>query len=81
MSQAQDLVVVFSGTAAEALVIRVMLEGNGIAAYLEDETLGTMAPHYAAAGGAGAVKVTVMRGDFEAAKTLIENRGESGHEG
>jgi hypothetical protein len=50
---------VFAGSAAEAAMVRSLLESEGFTVYLDDERIGTMAPHIASAGGASAVKVMV----------------------
>lgn len=63
--------IVFAGSSAEAEVVRSFLESNGIATRLVDEHIGTVAPHLAAAGGAGAFKVVVEAGDAARAEGLL----------
>jgi hypothetical protein len=67
---------VFAGSSTEAALVRSFLESNGIAARLVEEHIGTMAPHLAAGGGAGAVKVVVETGDAVRAKELLADRGQ-----
>jgi hypothetical protein len=47
------------------------LKEYGIAARLQDEMMGTIAPWYVAPGGIDAVKVIVPRSDYERAKAII----------
>jgi hypothetical protein len=77
-----DTIVVFSGPVAEADMVKLYLEGHGLRVWLDDESLGTWAPHYAAGGGALAVKVRVNSADVTRANELVkqmneENQGES----
>ncbi|OWK45091.1 putative signal transducing protein [Fimbriiglobus ruber] len=74
MSSSASIVTIFSGSGIEASMVLSFLESNGIPARLEDEYTGTMAPHVAAGGGAGAVKVAVAAGDAAAAKELLAKR-------
>ncbi len=75
MSEPSSSVVVFAGSATEAAVARSFLESQGIAARLVEEHIGTMAPHLAAAGGAGAVKVAVAEDDGDRARKPLARRG------
>jgi hypothetical protein len=63
--------IVFAGSSTEAAFVRSLLETNGIATRLVDEHIGALAPHLAAAGGAGAVKVVVEGGDAARAEELL----------
>lgn len=63
--------IVFAGRPADAALIRGMLEDRGIPAELQDDMIGTMAPWYAAPGGAGAVKVVVADEHAQQARELI----------
>jgi Putative prokaryotic signal transducing protein len=74
MSSGVSTVTVFSGSGVEASMVLSFLESNGISARLEGEYVGTTAPHLAAAGGAGAVKVAVAAGDAASAKELLAER-------
>lgn len=74
-------VIVFSGSGIEASMVQLYLESSGIAAQLEDEHIGTMAPYLAAAGGAGAVKVAVAARDAASAKELLAKRRGGGTSG
>lgn len=49
-----------------------ILEISGIDSFLKDEVIGTIAPWYAAAGGAGAVKVEVAESDVDRARAVIK---------
>jgi putative signal transducing protein len=74
MAENLSSISVFAGSSAEAAIVRSFLESNGIAARLADEHIGTMAPHLAAGGGAGAVKVLVEGSDAARAKQLLAER-------
>jgi hypothetical protein len=72
MSRPDDLIVIFSSNIFEAELAKNELENNGIAAFLKDELLGTIAPWHSAPGGAGAVSITVARRDSEKARNIIQ---------
>jgi hypothetical protein len=74
MSERASSVTVFAGSATEAAMVRSYLESNGITVNLDNEHIGMMAPYIAAAGGAGAVKVTVASDDAARAKELLAER-------
>ena len=65
-------VIVFSGSIWKAELVKSILEDAEILTFLCDENTGTLAPWYAAPGGAGSVKVVVSSLDFERAKSIIE---------
>ena len=65
-------VIVFSGTAWEAGLVKSMLENDGIETFLKDEIRGTYAPWQVEAGGAGSVKVVVSSHDVENARIVNE---------
>ena len=65
-------VIVFSGSIWKAELVKSILEDAEILTFLWDENTGTLAPWYAAPGGAGSVKVVVSSLDFERAKSIIE---------
>ena len=67
-----DSSIIFSGPVAEADMIKLYLEGNGLSAWLDDESLGTCAPHIASAGGVMAVKVRVSSDDASRAIELLK---------
>lgn len=64
--------IIFSGNISEADFIRTFLQGHGIPAWLEDENIGTLAPHYASAGGVQAVKVVISPADVVIATELLK---------
>jgi len=41
-----DTAIVFSGPIAEADMVKLYLDGHGVSARLDDESVGTWAPHY-----------------------------------
>jgi hypothetical protein len=63
---------VYSGSIWEAELVKSLLESAEIEAFLKDENIGTIAPWYAAGGGAGSVKVVVSSADYEAARKIVE---------
>jgi hypothetical protein len=75
MSEPSSRVIVFAGSSTEAAIVQSFLESNGIAADLVDEHIGSVAPHVAAGGGAGAVKVAVADGDAVTARELLADVG------
>ncbi|WP_181305932.1 DUF2007 domain-containing protein [Rufibacter sp. XAAS-G3-1] len=64
-------VLVFSGNAMEANVVKSMLENANIPAFLQDQHIGSIAPWQVSAGGGGAVKVIVSSLDQEEAQEII----------
>jgi hypothetical protein len=74
MDERHELETVFTGSAAEASLVRGFLDGHGLTAYLSDEYIGTAAPYMAAGGGAGAVKVQVAAIDAARAQDLLARR-------
>ena len=69
----QNPVVVFSGTAWEASLLKSIFDDAGIPSFLLDEFTGTLAPWYTAAGGAGAVKVAVSEEFIEQASEIAND--------
>jgi Putative prokaryotic signal transducing protein len=72
MSENEKLIIVFAGYISQASLTQNILEIHGIDSFLKDEIIGTIAPWYAAAGGAGAVKVEVAESDVDRAKAVIK---------
>ncbi|HUT85246.1 MAG TPA: DUF2007 domain-containing protein [Elusimicrobiales bacterium] len=72
MSDENYLVVVFSGSSAQAGLIKGALEAKNITAFLKDEFLGAIAPVYTGAGLYQAVKVMVRQQDVEKAKEILK---------
>ena len=71
--------VVYSGNIVQADLLKCLLQSEGIAALLQDEFVGMIAP-YVSPGGAGAVKVLIAESDFDRARTIVDdfvNRGET----
>jgi len=75
MKANEDLnpVEVYSGSSVQAGMVKSLLESEGINAYLKDEFIGTLAPWYSSAGGAGAVKIFVSGKDYEKAIQLLKD--------
>jgi hypothetical protein len=63
---------VFAGNIAEVGLIQSLLDKDGIKSWLKDEIMGTMNPWYTSPGGAGAIKVLVLKADFDQAKSIVE---------
>jgi len=63
-------VVVFIGQSWEAEMVKNILENDGIAAYINNEYVGTLVPFYTTPG-MGAVRVVVSKPDVEKAKMLV----------
>ncbi len=63
---------VFAGNIAEVGLVQSLLDKDGIQSWLKDEIMGTMNPWYTSPGGAGAIKVLVLKADFDQAKFIVE---------
>jgi hypothetical protein len=74
MKEKDDIrsVLIFSGTATEAAMVKSLLENAEIQAFLKDDVLGTMQPWVTSPGGAGAVKVIVSSAEAEMAKLVVD---------
>ncbi len=62
---------VFAGTQWEASIVKSLLENAEIEAYLKDNTIGTLLPWHASAGGANPVKVFVSGTDADKASIIV----------
>ena len=67
-----EFVEVFDGTAWQAGMVKSLLENEEIETFLKDDIIGTLGPWWAAAGGAGSVKVFVSSLDFMKAKVIVD---------
>jgi hypothetical protein len=74
MDETLEFETVFAGSPIEASLVQNFLEERGIAARLADEFIGTTAPHIAAGGGAGAVKVQVASAEAGRAREILALR-------
>ncbi len=63
---------VFAGNIAEVGLMQSLLDKDGIKSWLRDEIMGTLNPWYVVPGGAGAIKVLVLKADFDQAKSIVE---------
>ncbi len=66
-------VIVFSGNATDAQMIKIYLESMGIQAFVQDEMSGTLAPFATSPGGIGAVKVVVAMKNLDEAKKIVQD--------
>jgi len=62
---------VFAGTAAQATMVKSLLENAEIYAYLKDEFSGTLYPWHTTPGGVGAVKIFVSSADQKNARAVV----------
>lgn len=62
---------VFAGTSWQAEMVKSLLENAEIEAFLNDGIVGTLAPWWAAPGGAGSVRVFVSAENFDEAKLIV----------
>jgi Putative prokaryotic signal transducing protein len=69
----EDFCVVYSGSIVKADLLKCLLEGEGIQAFLEDEFIGMIAPYLSSGGGAGAVKVLVAKSDMDQALAIVKS--------
>ncbi|WP_421919869.1 putative signal transducing protein [Marinifilum sp.] len=65
------LIEVYAGLSWEVEMLKSILEDHEIKAFVKDEFIGTLAPHYTA-GGVGAVKLCISSADLDRAKPLVE---------
>jgi len=72
-----ELIEIFSGSAIQAEIVKSILNDNEIEAFLKDEYMGTLAPWYAAPGGAGSVKVVISSLDYPQAKIIVDQYQET----
>ena len=68
------MVTIATGNSREADMMRAFLESQGVSVFLRGEFLGSVAPHVAAPGGAGAVQIQVPEGQEEAARRLLREK-------
>lgn len=67
------LITIWTGnTEVEANLIKNLLLNNDIKAYIEGGIIGTTAPHIAAGGGVGAVKVVIHAKNYKNANLVIK---------
>lgn len=66
-------IVVFSGTIWQAEMVKSLLANADIEAFLNDEVIGTIAPWWAAPGGAGSVTVVVSAKDSDKARLVVND--------
>jgi hypothetical protein len=64
--------VVYRGNIVHTDLLKWLLEAEGIAAMLEDEFVGMIAPYLSSPGGAQAVKVLVAQSDVDRARGIVE---------
>ncbi len=64
--------VVYYGNIVQADLLKCLLQSEGIAALLQDEFVGMIAP-YVSPGGAGAVKVLIAESDFDQARGIVDD--------
>ncbi len=69
-----ELVTISSNSSLEADLTKMYLELQGISVFLPDQHVGATAPHIAAYGGAGAVRIQVPRSQVIEAKRLLSER-------
>jgi hypothetical protein len=72
LSGETELVVVYAGTPTDAGFLKGLLEDAGITTFLKDEMMGSIAPWYVAPGGAGAVKVVILKRDLHKAEPIVQ---------
>ena len=72
MENGDRIIVIYSGSPINAELLRDILLEQGIAASLQNELIGTIAPWQLTAGGFNPVDVVVFERDKEKALALIE---------
>lgn len=71
LSNENEPVEVFAGTSWQAEMVKSLLENLEIEAFLNDGIVGTLAPWWAAPGGAGSVRVFVSGKNYNKAKLIV----------
>jgi hypothetical protein len=72
MESKNELVEIFSGELWQSVVIKDLLEDNGIHAFIENELMGNIAPWQISSGGVASVNIKVLKSDYVLAKELID---------
>jgi hypothetical protein len=75
VSEPDDPVVVFTGTAWQTVQLQGLLESAGIASFLRDEVMGRIDAPALAAGAIGAVKLVVTREHVPRAEEVLRDFG------
>ena len=75
MSESDDPVVVYTGTAWQAEQLLGLLENAGVESFLRDEVMGRIDAPALAAGAFGAVKVVVTRENVLRAEEILRDFG------
>ena len=65
-------VVVFAGNIIEAEFVKSLLDGASIQCFLQNETIGTLAP-FLSPGGLSPVRVVVRASDVEKAQAIVDD--------
>jgi hypothetical protein len=65
-------VTVFAGNIVEAEFVKSLLEGASIQCFVQNETIGTVAP-FLSPGGLGAVQILVRASDAEKAQAIVDD--------
>ena len=72
MNDPDEMVTIAAVSSAQADMMRMYLEADGIPVFLHGEFVGTAVPHVAAPAGAGAVRVQVPRSREQEAGDLLD---------
>lgn len=80
MHNESEFVEVFAGNIVEADFLKSLLEAEGIAVFLYNEAMGTIAPFYVEAAGVGAVKVVIQRENLDIAEPIVREFVEDNRE-
>ena len=75
-----ELVLIYTGGNIDADLLRNILEGSGIEAFLHHDNIGTIAPFYNAPGGVGAVRLMVPRRYLDMAEPIVKDFMENSDE-
>ncbi len=78
MKNQDEIIEIFSGELWKAILIKELLEENGIASYMGSELMGTIAPWYDASGGTNPVKLKILITDYVISKALIDGLTKKG---
>ncbi len=71
MNDPDEMVTIAAVSSAQADMMRMYLEADGIPVFLQGEFIGTSVPYVAAPGGAGAVRVQVPQSREKEARDLL----------
>ena len=72
MENDPELVEIYSGELWQATIVKELLDDSWIAAFVENELMGNVAPWQVSDGGLAAVSVAISSADYALAKPIVD---------